>query len=219
MAEAEGLGTSSSSCPCGRHWRPSRDSSVLHALARLPDRLASRRHSVCLGGNPCRGFRGSTVNDAPRGCARRSTPACEPRAAALAVAPFARLELAREGRASADPATDTGCRHRKSRAPSFFRRQSGVGCCIRCQDSIISNSANAIDSLRTCKGALSGITIETQNVLSLGDHVVHDSSSSRDKRTLKKYASTSHCTWFRLTDEPYVALSSSSRVYKSSIGL
>ena len=58
MAEAEGLGTSSSSCPCGRHWRPSRDSSVLHALARLPDRLASRRHSVCLGGNPCRGFPG-----------------------------------------------------------------------------------------------------------------------------------------------------------------
>ena len=57
-AEAEDLSTSSSSCPCGRHWRPSRESSVLHALARLPDRLASRRHSVCLGGNPCRGFPG-----------------------------------------------------------------------------------------------------------------------------------------------------------------
>ena len=116
------------------------------------------------------GFGAATGKDTPRGCARRSSPACESRAAALAVAPFARLELAREGRASADPTTNTGCRHRKSRAPSFFRRPSGVGCCIRCQDSIISNSANAIDSLRTCKGALSGITIETQNVLSLVDH-------------------------------------------------
>ena len=57
-AEAEDLSTSSSSCPCDRYWRPSRESSVLHALARLPDRFASRRHSVCLGGNPCRGFRG-----------------------------------------------------------------------------------------------------------------------------------------------------------------
>ena len=57
-AEAEDLSMSSSSCPCDRCWRPSRESSVLHALARLPDRLASRRHSVCLGGNPCRGFPG-----------------------------------------------------------------------------------------------------------------------------------------------------------------
>ena len=120
MAEAEGLGTSSSSCPCGRHWRPSRDSSVLHALARLPDRLASRRHSVCLGGNPCRGFRESTVNDAPRGCARRSTPACEPRAAALAVAPFARLELAREGHASADTPGDPGPPTKKGPSLTFF---------------------------------------------------------------------------------------------------
>ena len=120
MAEAEGLGTSSSSCPCGRHWRPSRDSSVLHALARLPDRLASRRHSVCLGGNPCRGFRGSTVNDAPRGCARRSTPACEPRAAALAVAPFARLELAREGHASAGTPGNPGSPLKKVDGLTFF---------------------------------------------------------------------------------------------------
>ena len=47
VAEAEDMGTSSSSCPCGRHWRPSRESSVPHALARLPDRFVSHRHSAC----------------------------------------------------------------------------------------------------------------------------------------------------------------------------
>ena len=168
-AEAEDLSTSSSSCPCDRYWRPSRESSVLHALARLPDRFASRRHSVCLGGNPCRGFRGSTVNDAPRGRARRSTPACEPRAAALAVAPFARLELAREGRASGPTHRATRVPSQKSRPSHLFQYASRVSRVSRVVRQFFSNSANAIDSLRTCKGALSGITIESQNVLSLVD--------------------------------------------------
>ena len=131
-AKAEDLSTSSSSCLCGRGSRPSRESSVLHALARLPDRFASRRHSACLGATRVEGLRAATVKDAPRGRARRSSPACEPRAAALAVAPFARLELAGEGRASADPTTDTGCRHRKRRAPSFYRRPSGFRCIALC---------------------------------------------------------------------------------------
>ena len=66
------------------------------------------------------GFGAATVKDAPRGCARRSTPACEPRAAALAVAPFARLELAREGRASAGTPGNPGSPLKKVDGLTFF---------------------------------------------------------------------------------------------------
>ena len=52
MAEAEGRGKSSSSCPCGRCWRLSRDSSGLHALSRLPDRSASRRPACLIAAPP-----------------------------------------------------------------------------------------------------------------------------------------------------------------------
>ena len=98
------------------------------------------------------GFGAATIKDAPRGCARRSTPACEPRAAALAVAPFARLELAREGRASADPTTDTGCRHRKSRAPSFFRKA------VRCR---VFNQVWFVNSLQIGKCSLINLDLHT----------------------------------------------------------
>ena len=66
------------------------------------------------------GFGAATIKDAPRGCARRSTPACEPRAAALAVAPFARLELAREGRASAGTPGNPGSPLKKVDGLTFF---------------------------------------------------------------------------------------------------
>ena len=71
------------------------------------------------------GFGAATIKDAPRGCARRSTPACEPRAAALAVAPFARLELAREGHASADTPGDPGCATKKRPSLTFFGSRPG----------------------------------------------------------------------------------------------
>ena len=65
-------------------------------------------------------MRAAAIQDAARGCARRSTPACEPRAAALAVAPFARLELAREGHASADPPGNPGSPLKKVDGLTFF---------------------------------------------------------------------------------------------------
>ena len=55
-----------------------------------------------------------------RGCARRSSPACEPRAAALAVAPFARLELAREGHASGRHTGQPGMPSEKVAVSPFF---------------------------------------------------------------------------------------------------
>ena len=66
------------------------------------------------------GFEAATVKDVPRGCARRSSPAYEPRAAALAVAPFARLELAREGHASAGTPGNPGSPLKKVDGLTFF---------------------------------------------------------------------------------------------------
>ena len=176
MAEAEGLGTSSSSCPCDRYWRPSRESSVLHALARLPDRLASRRHSVCLGGNPCRGFRGC---DRQGCCARlrakkftslRAASSCSRRSSIRAAG--ACQGRPRERR----HAGQHGTRYEERTDSTFF----SSGPVSRVQSRVVrqcfSNRGNAIISLRTCKRALSGITVERcQNVRSLVDH---DLSSS-----------------------------------------
>ena len=104
MAEAEGLGS-------GHELNQARARAVVNG-GRAAIRACSMRSLVSRIGWPrggiqfvwaatrVEGFRAATVKEAPRGCARRSSPACEPRAAALAVAPFARLELAREGRAS-----------------------------------------------------------------------------------------------------------------------
>ena len=121
-AKAEDLSTSSSSCPCDRYWRPSRESSVLHALARLPDRFVSRRHSVCLGGNPCRGFRGC---DRQGRCARlrakeftslRAASSCSRRSSIRAAG-------ARQGRPRErpTPTPDTGCPIEKEGSFLFHR--------------------------------------------------------------------------------------------------
>ena len=124
-AEAEDLSTSSSSCPCDRYWRPSRESSVLHALAHLPDRFASRRHSVCLGGNPCRGFRGcdrqgrSARLRAKEFTSLRAASSCSRRSSIRAAG--ARQGRPRERRHQ-HPTPDA---HRKRSSPTFFVGPSG----------------------------------------------------------------------------------------------
>ena len=90
------------------------------------------------------GFRAATVKEAPRGCARRSSPACEPRAAALAVAPFARLELAREGHASADTPGDPGCPTKKGPSLTFFSRHPVSRVQSRVVRQFFSNRENVI---------------------------------------------------------------------------
>ena len=102
------------------------------------------------------GFRAATVKEAPRGCARRSSPACEPRAAALAVAPFARLELASEGRASGRHTGQPGMPSEKVAVSPFFSSRPVSRVQSRVVRQCFSNRGNAINSLRTCKRALSG---------------------------------------------------------------
>ena len=113
-AEAEDLSTSSSSCPCDRYWRPSRESSVLHALARLPDRVRLALTSSLFGRNP---GRANARCGNPGCCARlrakeytslRAASSCSRRSSIRAAG-------ARQGRPRerADPTTDTGCRIEK----------------------------------------------------------------------------------------------------------